>query len=92
MEATRGATFEHAGEDFDFVGLLALGGVAAGAGLAAIQVALQIFQGNLQARRAAVDNGDQRRTMAFASGGDSEQLAVGIAGHAGRSVKSNLNT
>ncbi|MNM58935.1 hypothetical protein D3C81_701780 [compost metagenome] len=85
--ATGGATFEHAGEDFDFVGFLALGGVAAGAGLAAVQVTLQILQGYLQPRRAAIDNGDQRRAMAFARGGDSEQLAVGIAGHAGRSVK-----
>ncbi|MNC29542.1 hypothetical protein D3C75_777900 [compost metagenome] len=85
--ATGGAAFEHAGEDFHLVGFLALGGVAAGAGLAAVQVTLQILQGYLQPRRAAIDNGDQRRAMAFARGGDSEQLAVGIAGHAGRSVK-----
>jgi hypothetical protein len=30
--------------------------------------------------------------MAFARGGDSEQLAVGIAGHAERSVKSVEST
>ena len=50
-------------------------------------VVLQVGEGNFQARWAPVDNGDQRRAVAFASGGDSEQLAVGIAGHAGRSAK-----
>jgi hypothetical protein len=85
--AAGGAAFEHAGEDFHLVGFLALGGVPAGAGLAPVEVVLQVGQGNFQARRASIDNGDQRRTMAFASGGDSEQLAVGIAGH-GRSAKS----
>ncbi|MNM90423.1 hypothetical protein D3C81_1026830 [compost metagenome] len=83
--AAGGAAFEHAGEDFDLVRLLALGSVPAGAGLAPVEVMLQIGQGDLQARRASIDNGDQRRAMAFASGGDSEQLAVGIAGH-GRSA------
>ncbi len=83
-----GLAFEHPGEDLDLVGFLALGGVAAGARLAPVQVTLQVLQRQFQARRAAVDNGDQRRTMAFARGGDSEQLAVGIAGHAGSSVKS----
>jgi fermentation-respiration switch protein FrsA (DUF1100 family) len=57
--------------------------VAAGAGLAAVEVALQVGQGNVQPRRAAVDDGDQRRTMALAGGGDGEQLAEGIAGHQG---------
>ncbi len=90
--AAGGATFEHAGKNLDFVGLLALGSMAAGAGLAAVEVTLQVFQRQLEAWRAAVDNGDQRRAMAFARGGDSEQLAEGIAGHAGRSVKSVEST
>ncbi|MNZ52926.1 hypothetical protein D3C78_707900 [compost metagenome] len=84
--ATGGTALENPGKDFDFIGFLTLGGVPAGAGLAPVEVVLQVGQGNFQARRTAVDNGDQRRTMAFASGGDSEQLAVGIAGHAGRSA------
>lgn len=85
--AARGTAFEHAREDFHLVGFLTLRGVPAGAGLAPVEVVLQVGQGNLQARWASIDNGDQRRAMAFASGGDSEQLAVGIAGH-GRSASS----
>ena len=76
-----GLALEDAGEDFHLIVFLTLRGVAAGAWLAPIEVALQVLQANLQPRRAAIDNGDQRRAMAFASGGDSEQLAVGIAGH-----------
>ena len=56
-----GAAFEHAGEDFDFVGFLALGGVAAGARLASIQITLQILKGQFQPWLAAINNGDQRR-------------------------------
>jgi len=58
----------------------------AGARLAAVEIALQIVQRQLQPGRATVDDGHQRRTMAFAGSGDGEQLAVGIAGHAGRSA------
>ena len=80
--ATRGLAFEHTGEDLDFIGLLALRGVAARAGLAAIQIELQVFQRELKPWRAAVNDSDQCRAVAFTSSGNSEQLAVGIAGHA----------
>lgn len=70
-------------ENLDFIGLLTLRGVAAGARLAPVEVALQVLQVQLQPRRAAVDDSDQRRAVAFAGGGDSEQLAESVAGHAG---------
>src|SRR5690606_15663469 len=79
--AAGGLAFEHAGEDFDFIRFLALGGMTAGTRLAAIQVALQILQRQLQPRRAAVDNSHQGRAMALASGGNGKQRAEGIAGH-----------
>src|SRR5690606_31160236 len=84
--ATGGPAFEYAGENLHLVGFLTLGGMAAGARLAAVEVTLQVFQGNLDTGWATVDYGDQRRAMAFASGGDGEQLAVGIAGH-GKSLR-----
>src|SRR5690606_24413072 len=67
--ATGGLALEHAGEDFHLVRFLALGGVAAGARLAAIQVALQVVGRQLQPRRAAIDNSHQGRAMALAGGG-----------------------
>jgi hypothetical protein len=65
--------------------------VAARAGLAAIQIELQVFQRELKPWRAAVNDSDQCRAVAFTSSGNSEQLAVGIAGHAGRSAKISQN-
>ncbi|RML65566.1 hypothetical protein ALQ91_05386 [Pseudomonas syringae pv. syringae] len=70
-------------ENLDFIGLLTLRGVAAGARLAPVEVALQVLQVQFQPGRAAVDDSDQRRAVAFAGGGDSEQLAESVAGHAG---------
>ena len=39
---TGGFAFEYAGEDFHFVGFAALGNVAAGTGLAAVEVVLDV--------------------------------------------------
>ncbi|RML36909.1 Alpha/beta hydrolase protein [Pseudomonas syringae pv. atrofaciens] len=78
-----GLALEDTRENLDLIGLLTLRGVAAGARLTPVQVALQVLQVQLQPRRAAVDDSDQRRTVAFAGGGDSEQLAESVAGHAG---------
>ncbi|KPX58538.1 Uncharacterized protein ALO53_04577 [Pseudomonas amygdali pv. photiniae] len=80
---TCGFTLEDAGEDLDLIGLLTLRGMTAGAWLAPVQITLQVLQVQLQPRRAAVDDSDQRRAVAFAGGGDSEQLAESVAGHAG---------
>ena len=80
--ATGGLALEHAGEDFHLIGFLALSGVAAGTRLAPIQIALQVGLRQFDTRRATVDNGHQGRAMAFAGGGNSKQLAVGIARHA----------
>ncbi|KPW14023.1 Alpha/beta hydrolase family protein [Pseudomonas syringae pv. atrofaciens] len=78
-----GLALEDTRENLDLIGLLTLRGVAAGARLTPVQVALQVLQVQLQPRRAAVDDSDQRRAVAFAGGGDSEQLAESVAGHAG---------
>jgi hypothetical protein len=45
------------------------------AGLAAVEVMLQIGFGQFHPRRAAVDDRDQRRTVRLAGGGYGEQLA-----------------
>src|SRR5690606_19373709 len=66
--AAGGAPLEHAGEDLDLVRLLTLGGVSAGARLAPVQILLQIRCRQLQPRGAAIDDGNQRRPMALASG------------------------
>ncbi|RMM20765.1 Alpha/beta hydrolase protein [Pseudomonas syringae pv. aptata] len=78
-----GLALEDPRENLDFIGLLTLRGVAAGARLAPVEVALQVLQVQFQPGRAAVDDSDQRRAVAFAGGGDSEQLAESVAGHAG---------
>ncbi|RMV62333.1 Alpha/beta hydrolase protein [Pseudomonas syringae pv. pisi] len=78
-----GLALEDPRENLDFIGLLTLRGVAAGARLAPVKVALQVLQVQFQPGRAAVDDSDQRRAVAFAGGGDSEQLAESVAGHAG---------
>ena len=77
-----GLALEHPGKNLHLVGFLALGGVPAGAGLAPVEVALQVPGGQFQPRGAPIDDGDQRRAVAFACGGDGEELAVGVAGHA----------
>lgn len=79
---TRGTPFEYPGKDFHLIRLLALGGVPAGTRLAPIQIQLQVGSTQLQPRRTAIDNGDQRRTMTFASSCDSKQGAQGVSGHA----------
>lgn len=77
-----GFALENAGEDFHFIRFLPLGCVPAGARLAAIQIALQITCVEFQPGRAPVDNSHQRRTMAFASSGNSKKSAKGVSGHA----------
>ena len=80
--AAGGAPLEHPGEDLHLVRLLTLGGMAAGARLAPVQVRLQVGGSQLQPRRAAIDDGNQCRAMAFACSGDGEQGTKGVSGHA----------
>ena len=79
--ATGSYAFKHPGQDLDLIGLLTLGGVAAGTGLAAIQITLQVFARQRQARRAAINNGDQRRAVAFAGRGNGEEGTERVSRH-----------
>ena len=73
----------HAGQDFDRVRLLALGGEARLARTAAIEIVLDVFVGQRDQRRAAIDHAADRDPMAFAEGRDPEQVAEGVVGHFG---------
>ena len=59
-----GAAFEHAGEDLDGVLFAPLRHVARGAGLAPVELGLDVGFGELQSRRAAVDDAADRRAVA----------------------------
>ena len=70
---------EHAGQDLDGVGLAALRHVARRAGLAAVEVALDVGFVDCQARRAAVDDAADRRAVRFAERRDAKERAEGVA-------------
>ncbi|ABA48712.1 hypothetical protein BURPS1710b_1866 [Burkholderia pseudomallei 1710b] len=72
---------EHAGQDLDLVGLLTLRDVARRAGLAAVELELDVGFRERHARRAAVDHAADRGAVRFAEGRDSEKRAEGVAGH-----------
>lgn len=76
-----GCAFKHAGEDFHLVGFAALGNVAAGAGFAAVEVGLDVGFAEGEAGRAAVDDAADARAVAFAEGGNGEELSEGVACH-----------
>ena len=67
-----GFTLVHATQDFDRVGLVALGDVAAGAGAAAVQVGLDIGLAQSHAGGAAVDHAANGRAVGFTKVGDCE--------------------
>ena len=71
----------HAGQDFDRVRLLALGGEARLSRTAAIQIVLDVLIGQRDQRRAAIDHAADRDPVAFAEGRDPEQVAEGVVGH-----------
>ena len=77
----RGLALEHPGEDLHLVRLAALSGVAGRTGLAPVQIPLQIVFAYLQPRRAAVDHGAQRQTVALAESGDPKELAETVPCH-----------
>ena len=54
---------------------------------AAVEVGLDVGLGERQARRAAVDDGADRRAVRLAPGGDAEEVAEGVA-HATRILRS----
>src|SRR5690606_34855379 len=76
-----GATLEHARENLHLIGFLALGGKARGAGLASVQIALQVSFAQGQPRWATIYNATQGGAMAFAEAGHREEFADGVSGH-----------
>ena len=72
---------EHAGEDTHLVGLLALGGVFRLARFAFVEKSLDLGFGDGDAGRAAIDHAADRRPVAFAPGGDAEQMAEAVMRH-----------
>ena len=78
-----GAAFEHAAQNLHRVGFVALGHVAAGAGAAAVQVALDVRLRQLHAGRAAVNHTPDCRAVGFSKVGDRKKLSKGISAHAG---------
>src|SRR5690606_14608271 len=70
-----GAPFEDAAEDLRPVLLGAGGGYGALAGAAAVQLVLDFLHADLQPRRAAVDDDADAPSVAFAKGGNPENLS-----------------
>ena len=71
----------HAGENFHRVGFLPLRGEARRAGLAAIQIDLDVLDIQRDARRAAIDHAADRNAVALAEGRHAKQMAEGVVGH-----------
>ncbi len=74
-------SFENAGQDFDRVGFAALGYVSRRAGLAPVEIVLDVGSSQLQPRRTAIDNAADRRPVRLAERGDAKKPAEGVAGH-----------
>jgi len=73
--------FEQTGKDLDSVGFLALGHMTRRARSTAIQIRLNVVSGERQARRTPIDDTADGGAMAFAEGGDGENVTKSIAGH-----------
>src|SRR5262245_6045147 len=72
---------EHAREDAHLVGLLPLRRKARLAGPALVEIGLDIGLGQRDAGRAAIDHAANRGPVAFAKGGDAEEVAESVKGH-----------
>jgi hypothetical protein len=82
QQTDRGAgrpALEDPGEYLHLVGFAPLCGMSRFAGLAAIQVALQILFAKFHSRRTAIDDAAQRRTMTLSEAGDREQFAEAVS-------------
>src|SRR5690606_22686211 len=73
-----------AGQDLHRIGLASLRGMAAASGRAAFDVAGEIGDVDWQSRRATIDHATDRRAVAFAESGDTEQVAEGVVRHRAR--------
>src|SRR6185437_5468767 len=82
----RGLPLVHAGEDLHLVLLAPLRHVPRGAGLAPVEVGLDVFFLQLHAGRAPVDHAPDRGPVRFAERRDGEERAEGGAGHGDASL------
>src|SRR5579875_3533504 len=73
-----GPALEHTREDLDAVALLALGGEARRSRPALVEPGLDIGFAERNARRHALDDATDRRTVAFAPGGEAEEGAEAV--------------
>ena len=76
-----GQALEHARQDADLVGLLALRGEFRLARAAAVEPGLDVGLGEADARRAAIHHRADGGTMALAPGGDAEEMAEAVEAH-----------
>src|SRR5262245_6979958 len=72
---------ENAREDAHLVELFALGGVARLAGAPLVEIGLDVGDVELDAGRAAIDHAADHRPVAFAPGGDAEEMAETVVRH-----------
>src|SRR6185295_7975819 len=77
----RGPALENARQQFHRIRLAPLGDVPRGAGLAPVEVALDVGLGQCHARRAAVHHAPERRAVRFAERSHAIQRAETVAGH-----------
>ncbi len=76
-----GLAFEHTGKDLHRVRFAALRDVARGAGLAAVQLDLDVGCAQLHSRRATVDDAADGRAVRFAERGDGKERAESVSRH-----------
>jgi hypothetical protein len=72
---------EHARQDAHLIRLLPLGGVARLARAPLVEIGLDLGLGDGDAGRTAIDHAADRRPVAFAPGGDAEQMAETVVRH-----------
>jgi hypothetical protein len=76
-----GIVVEDAGEDANFVGLLALGCEPGLAGAALVEVNLEVGGVEWNSGWATIDDAANCGAVALAPGGNTEEVAEGIVGH-----------
>src|SRR6266699_1148088 len=76
-----GPALEHAREDLDAVGLLALRDVTRGAWFPAVELLLNVVLGQLEPRGTTVHDAAVGGAVALAEGSHAIQQAEGVAGH-----------
>ena len=73
-----GASFKDAGEEFDLIGFAAWGGEAALSRSAAVELVLNEIGVDVEAGGHAVDDAAYADAVAFAKGGEAEELSEGV--------------